>query len=76
MITSIVKTQNNRCVLVIKRCKTLGLNDHYKSYQILLPETYCQVRLVILSLSKFVKPINVHTNVLKYNLISIRDVPE
>lgn len=76
IITNIIKTKKNRCFLVIKNCTTLGLRDHYKAFQILLPDDKKQERLVLLTVNKFVKPISVHKNCLNYNLISLRDMEE
>lgn len=73
-ITNIIKTPKNRCFLVIKRCVTLGLNDHIKGYQILLPTNSCQERLVLLSVTKFLRPIHVHKNVSGYNIVALRDL--
>lgn len=76
IITGIIKTKKSCCFLLIKKCLTLGLNKYFKGYQVLLPDENTQEHLIILSVSKFIRPLSIHKNVFNYNLVSLRDMQE
>ena len=73
IIYDTVRVSAEQFVFIIKKCKTLGLNNHIKAYQVVLPNNN-NTETILIKLNMFCKPIKLHVTSEGKHVISCRDV--
>ena len=73
IICDMVRVSAKQFVFIIKKCKTLGLNNHIKPYQLVLPNNN-NTETIFIKLNMFYKPIKIHVTSEGKHVISCRDI--